>query len=252
MRTVLAAASTALLLAACGQGAAPSDDAPGKAARGDQATAVPTSTAPEATPSQTPQKPPPVTNPATPAEGEQGGTDNWRQVVSAEDASNLSRLDQAWRLARAEADDKGFADEVAALGPLVDPAAAQSGRLQPAPGTYRCRTIKLGTKGEVGLAYNAYPFFRCSVELTPGGDLILTKTTGSQRTRGLLYPDTDRRLVFVGAQAWGMDETGFPRYGQQPVRDQVGVLERIGPNRWRMVVPWPRVESKLEILELVG
>lgn len=252
MRIALAAASTALLLAACGQGTATSDDAPGTAAPGDQATTVPTSAAPEASPSQMPQTPPPTTDAAPPSEGEQGGTDNWRQVVSADDASNLSRLDQAWRLARAEADDRGFADQVAALGPLVDPAAAQSGRLQPAPGTYRCRTIKLGTKGEVGLAYNAYPFFRCSVELTPGGDLILTKTTGSQRTRGLLYPDTDRRLVFVGAQAWGMDETGFPRYGQQPVRDQVGVLERIGPNRWRLVVPWPRVESKLEILELVG
>lgn len=252
MRIALAAASTALLLAACGQGAAPSGDAPGTAAPGDQATAAPTPTAPEAPLSQTPQTSPPLPGPATPSEGEQGGTNNWRQVVSAADASNLSRLDQAWRLARAEADDKGFADQVEALGPLVDPAAAQSGRLQPAPGTYRCRTIKMGTQGEVGVGFVAYPFFRCSVELTPGGDLILTKTTGSQRTRGLLYPDTDRRLVFVGAQAWGMNETGFPRYGQQPVRDQVGVLERIGPNRWRMVVPWPRVESKLEILELVG
>lgn len=248
MRIALAAASTVLLLAACGQGAAPSDDAPVTAAPADQTTSAPTPTAPEGSPAQTP---PPLPGPATPAEGEQGGTDNWRQVVSTDDASNLSRLDQAWRLARAEADDKGFADQVAALGPLVDPAAAQSGRLQPAPGTYRCRTIKLGTKGEVGLAYNAYPLFRCSVELTPGGDLILTKTTGSQRTRGLLYPDTDSRLVFVGAQAWGTDETGFPRYGQQPVRDQVGAFERIGPNRWRLVVPWPRVESKLEILELV-
>lgn len=252
MRIALAAASTALLLAACGQGAAPSEGRPDTALPADQTTATQTPAASEAPPSQTPQTLPQITDPASPVNGEQGGTDNWRQIVSAADASNLSRLDQAWRLARAEADDKGFADEVAALGPLVDPAAAQSGRLQPAPGTYRCRTIKLGTKGEVGLAYNAYPFFRCSVELTPGGDLILTKTTGSQRTRGLLYPDTDRRLVFIGAQAWGMDETSFPRYRQQPVRDQVGVLERIGPNRWRMVVPWPRVESKLEILELLG
>jgi hypothetical protein len=185
-----------------------------------------------------------------PAGGEQGGTDTWRSVVSTEDAANLGRLDEAWRLARAEAEAGGFASQVEALGPLVDPNAAQTGRLQPAPGTYRCRTIKLGSESGGTLAYVAYPFFRCSVELTPGGDLILTKTTGSQRTRGLLYPDTDSRLVFVGAQAWGMDETGYPAYGQQHERDQVGVLERVGPQRWRMVVPWPRVESKLEILEL--
>lgn len=247
MRTVLAAASTALLLAACGQGdAAPSQNAANSGGQTDTAT-QPDSNTPAAS---TPPASLPTTDP-TPSPGEQGGTDDWRQVVSAADAANLSRLDQAWRMARAEADDKGFADDVTALGPLVDPNAGQAGRLQPAPGTYRCRTVKMGTKTEVGLAFNAYPFFQCSVELTPGGDLILTKTTGSQRTRGLLYPDTDRRLVFVGAQAWGMDETGFPRYGQMPERDQVGAFERIGPNRWRLVIPWPRVESKLEILELV-
>lgn len=247
MRTVLAAASTALLLAACGQGAGPSQDAPRTAETSDQAGPV---TPP---PSGPPSAPIPADASAidpAPAEGEQGGTDDWRQVVNAADAASLSRLDQAWRLARAEADDKGFADEVTALGPLVDPNAGQAGRLQPPPGDYRCRTIKMGTKSEVGLAFSPYGFFRCTIELTPGGDLILTKITGSQRTRGLLYPDTDRRLVFVGAQAWGMDQTGFPRYGQMPERDQVGALERIGPTRWRLVIPWPRVESKLEILEL--
>lgn len=236
MRAHFAAASVLTFVAACSQPpATPEAEAP-------------TSPDPSAV---APAEPAPSTPPTTePAPGEQGGTDDWRQVVSAADTSNLGRLDQAWRLARAEAEERGFADEVEALGPLVDPNAGQTGRLQPAPGTYRCRTIKLGSKSDAGLGFVAYPFFRCSIELTPGGDLILTKTTGSQRTRGLLYPDTDRRLVFVGAQAWGMDETGFPAYGQQPERDQVGVFERIGNDRWRVVIPWPRVESKLEILEL--
>jgi hypothetical protein len=236
MRTLIAVASLAALLAACGESTSSPD--------GNAAPA--TDPAPVGEPAPAPEP-----TPAPPAGGEQGGAASWREVVSAADASNLGRLDQAWRLGRAEAEDKGFASEVEALGPLVDPMAGQSGRLQPAPGTYRCRTIKLGSKSEGGLAYLAYPFFRCTVELSPGGDLILTKTTGSQRTRGLLYPDTDNRLVFVGAQAWGLDETGYPAYGQQPERDQIGVFERIGPERWRLVVPWPRVESKLEILELV-
>lgn len=230
--TAAAASSLVLVLAACGQ----SPDTPAPAD-------------PAAPPATGERAPSPMPQP-TPAEGEQGGTDSWRQVASADDASNLGRLDEAWRLARAEAEEKGFARRVEALGPLVDPNAAQAGRLQPAPGTYRCRTIEIGSQNGQGLGYVEYPFFRCSVELTPGGDLILTKTTGSQRTRGLLYPDTDSRLVFIGAQAWGMDETGFPQYGQQRERDQVGVFERIGPERWRLVVPWPRVESKLEILEL--
>lgn len=239
----LAAASLAVLLAACGDGPAPAADGP-SAPPADGVASSPAG-APDVPPSDAP-------SPATPpAGGEQGGTADWRQVVSAADAANLGRLDQAWRLGRAEAEDKGFADEVEALGPLVDPNAGQVGRLQPPPGTYRCRSIKLGSNSPGGLGYLEYPFFRCTIELTPGGDLILTKTTGSQRTRGLLYPDTDNRLVFVGAQAWGMDETGYPAYGDQPVRDQVGVFERIGPNRWRLALPWPKVDSKLEILELV-
>ena len=237
MRTLIAVASVAALLAACGDNPTP--------AAGD--SNPPAEVAVDPAPIDEPASAPP----AAPAEGEQGGTDNWREVVSAEDAGNLGRLDQAWRLGRAEAEDKGFASEVEALGPLVDPMAGQAGRLQPAPGTYRCRTIKLGSKAGNTLAYVDYPYFRCSIELTSGGDLILTKTTGSQRTRGLLYPDTDNRLVFVGAQAWGDDERGFPTYGQQTVRDQVGVFERIGAERWRLVIPWPRLESKLEILELV-
>lgn len=233
MRTAAALAALALV-AACGE-------------RPDSPAAVPT--APAGNPVAPPAAAAPT--PATaPAEGAQGGSGDWREVVSTEDASRLGRLDQAWRLARAEAEDKGFAAQVEALGPLVDPNAGLADRLQPAPGDYRCRTVKLGSGGAGGLAYLEYPWFRCAVELTPGGDLVLTKTTGSQRTRGLLYPDSERRLVFVGAQALGADETGWPTYGQMPERDQVGVFERVGPQRWRLVIPWPRVEAKLEILEL--
>jgi len=233
MRSLAAAAALVTLLAACGDRPAEPQAAP---------------SAPAA-----PAVPPAADSPAsTPAGSEQAGTADWREVVSVEDAAALSRLDQAWRLARAEAENKGFAEEVEALGPLVDPNAGRDGRLQPPPGTYRCRAIKLGSNGPGGVGYLEYPFFRCTIELTPGGDLILTKTTGSQRTRGRLYPDTDRRLVFIGAQAWGADETGFPRYGERRIRDQVGAFERIGSDRWRLVIPWPKVDSKLEILELVG
>lgn len=229
MRTFAAVASLAVLLAACGEPIT---------AEGPPAAGAPDPT-------------PPAPAPVPPVEGAQGGAADWHEVASSADASRLGRLDQAWRMGRAEAEDKGFADKVEALGVLVDPNAAQAGRLQPPPGSYRCRSIKLGSNGPGGLGYLEYPFFRCTVELTPGGDLVLTKTTGSQRTRGLLYPDTDRRLVFLGAQAWGSEETGWPAYGQTPERDQIGVLERIGSDRWRLVLPWPKYDSKLEILELV-
>lgn len=221
-------------LAGCDRAAAPDQPPASSPAAPDEATPEAVSPAPEA---------------VAPSPGEQGGGDDWRAVAAPADASLLGRLDQAWSLARAEAEARGFADEVESLGVLVDPNAGQAGRLQPPPGDYRCRTVKLGARQAQGLAYVAYPAFRCRVELTPGGDLILEKTTGSQRTRGLLYPDTDRRLVYVGAQAWG-DETGFPAYGAKAERDQLGVFERIGPQRWRLVIPFPKQESKLDILEL--
>ncbi|QTC90969.1 DUF4893 domain-containing protein [Brevundimonas goettingensis] len=246
-RPLIAVAGAALVVVACSRSPSPSTEDPQTTPQDGVTPPASAPHDPAAGESLSGPTPPPV-DPAPPA-GEQGGAADWRQVAKAADASALGRLDQAWRLGRAEAEDKGFADQVEALGPLVDPNAALTGRLQPPPGNYRCRTIKLGSRDEKGPAFLSYPAFRCTVELTPGGDLILTKTTGSQRSRGLLYPHSDNQLVFLGAQAWG-DETAYPTYGQTRERDQIGVLERLGPQRWRLVIPWPKQEAKLEILEL--
>ena len=32
--------------------------------------------------------------------------------------------------------------------------------------------------------------------------------------------------------------------------DMAGVLERIGPFKWRLVIPWPQSTSKLDVFEL--
>jgi len=173
-------------------------------------------------------------------------SDNWRDYAKADDADRLSRLSGAWDVAVKLARAKGHADELAALGPLADPHAHALAHPQPAPGDYRCRTIKLG--GSSGFV--SYPWFRCRVELTPGGDLTLTKVTGSQRSAGKFYPDTDSRLVYLGGQAWSADEEKAPAYGAAPERDQIGVLERIGETRWRLALPWPRVESDLDLMDI--
>ena len=189
------------------------------------------------------------------APGAVQATDDWRRVVSAADMQRLTGLDEAWVSALAAARRNNAAD-VDRLGALLQPSGPRdSGAAgpalanpQPTPGNYRCRTIKLG--GDKGLPFVAYGWFRCSIELTPGGDLIFTKLTGSQRQKGLLYPYTDRMLAFVGAEAWG-NETTYPAYGQNPERDEVGALERIGPDRWRLLLAWPKQESVLDVIELV-
>lgn len=178
-------------------------------------------------------------------------SDDWRDYAKPDDVDRLARLDAAWAAGlegvEKAADDKARAEH-AALGPVGDPKARVLAIPHPAPGDYRCRTMKMG--GLSGMI--SYPWFRCRIELTPGGDLTLTKLTGSQRQAGKFYPDPQNpnRLIFLGAQAWGMHETGYPAYGGDPQRDQVGVLERVGEQRWRLVLPWPRVESDLDILEI--
>lgn len=175
-------------------------------------------------------------------------SEDWRKDATRDDAQRLARLPQAWTQALAQARAAGFRKQLASLGPLADPA---PGRVSapPAPGNYRCRTFKLGSPAPDGLKYVAYGWFKCRVALSPGGDLTLEKTTGSQRTRGNLYPDTSRRLVYVGAQAWG--DEGAAVYGRDAARDQIGVLERTGARQWRLVLPFPKQESLLDIMEIV-
>lgn len=178
----------------------------------------------------------------------QAASADWREDARRDDVRRLGELDQAWRdalPAAQRADTRTFRS----LGMLVDPRAALP-RPEPTPGVYRCRTVKLGPGGyEAGIGLLAYGWFTCRVALTPGGDLTLAKTTGSQRPMGNLYPKDRRQLVYLGAVAWG--DEGPARYGRDPERDQVGVLERIGPRRWRLVLPYPKVESTLDIIELV-
>jgi hypothetical protein len=55
--------------------------------------------------------------------------------------------------------------------------------------------------------------------------------------------------VFLGSLALGGEDQPLA-YGDNPKRDMAGVLERIGPFRWRLVIPWPQSTSKLDVFEL--
>ena len=61
--------------------------------------------------------------------------------------------------------------------------------------------------------------------------------------------DDPNRLVFLGSLALG-DEQQPLAYGDDPKRDMAGVLQRIAPFRWRLVIPWPQSTSKLDVFEL--
>lgn len=172
---------------------------------------------------------------------------DWRTDASKADAARLADLDGAWTTALRQIGEDGRKGDLAKLGVLAD-RKARLARPHPAPGTYRCRTVKLGRMDPAASSLTAYGWFRCKVDLSPGGDLSFAKITGSQRPAGFLYPRDAKRLVYVGAVAWGDEPPAV--YGADPERDQIGQWERIGPQRWRLALPWPRQESVLDLIEV--
>ena len=57
-------------------------------------------------------------------------------------------------------------------------------------------------------------------------------------------------LLVVGTLVLG-DETRALQYGQDELRDVAGYVERIGPARWRLMMPKPHFESQMDVMELV-
>jgi Domain of unknown function (DUF4893) len=171
----------------------------------------------------------------------------WAQVATAADKDRLGRLGLAWESALADAR-KGSAEDIRKEGALLKPRAALP-RPAPTPGSYNCRLIKVGKATANSKAFESFKPFFCYVEVE--GDLLtIVKQTGSQRPAGRLWEDDDsNRLIFLGSLALG-DEQQPVAYGDDPKRDMAGVLERIAPFRWRLVIPWPQSTSKLDVFEL--
>jgi len=109
--------------------------------------------------------------------------------------------------------------------------------------------IKLGAQSEGLLDFVSYPAFTCEVRAERNLQR-LSKLSGSQRYVGLVFPSDAMRQVFLGTLVLG-DERRAMQYGQDETRDVAGFIERIGPNRWRLIMPKPHFESQLDVMELV-
>ena len=116
-------------------------------------------------------------------------------------------------------------------------------------GAYRCRVIKLGAKSPGLLDYVAYPYFACRIA-QQGAVQSFAKLTGSQRQVGIIFPGDPLRQLFLGTLVLG-DEARAMQYGGDEERNVAAFVERIGPARWRMVMPRPHFESQLDVMELV-
>jgi hypothetical protein len=175
-------------------------------------------------------------------------TTDWRRVATEDDRGRLRDWRSTFVGALAAARRAGHSAEIAREGALLEPDAALGG--EPIPnGAYRCRVIKLGAQSEGLLDYVAYPAFACRVG--PERELQrLDKLSGSQRYAGLIFPNDAMRQLFLGSLVLG-DEIRALQYGEDKSRDVAGFVERIGPQRWRLLMPRPHFESQMDVMELV-
>ena len=176
----------------------------------------------------------------TPSPSEQA----WRGTITPADAQVIETLPAIWSrvLASAEQRSRGaIADE----GALLDPDAALDHPELP-PGSYQCRVVRIG-KGAGRRRFIAFPSRFCYVSAEDKG-LGFAKQTGSDLPTGYLYADGDKRYVFLGARQDSPGDTSLG-YGADRDRDVVGVVERVGAFRWRLVAPRDGGEG-IDIYEL--
>ncbi len=163
-------------------------------------------------------------------------------LITAADRARLEKYEETRTQAIDEAKWGGSAQDIATLEAVLakTPVAFTDFDMT---GEWRCRTIKAG--GSLPLV--VYGWFKCRVT-DDGSGWMLEKTTGSQRTKGRFFTDSDTRLTYLGS--FHVNDDPPKPYGSGPESDQAGYAFRTGEEEWRIEFPAPFYESKLDILEI--
>ncbi|WP_293883726.1 DUF4893 domain-containing protein [Sphingomonas sp.] len=173
---------------------------------------------------------------------------DWKRVVTPEDMDRLRNWRVAFVKALDEAKASGSSAKIAREGDLLVPDAGMQD-VALVSGRYHCRVIKLGSTQSGVAAFTPYPAFDCLVN-DEGEVASFAKIGGSQRPVGLIFDDGGFRKIFLGTMMFG-DETRPLEYGRDAARDMAGAFQRIGEKRWRLILPYPRFESVMDVVELV-
>lgn len=203
-------------------------------------------------------------------------TSVWQAHITDRDRMKLRSWYSIWQEAIVDARRKGHSADITRAGVLLQPFAALENPMLPT-GVYRCRVIKIG-KQAGGSGYASSEWSRCDISPTPPrlvhGLIVptyqktlpkktsfpkteqhqvyyLRQPVSAQRLGGTIYPDPtqSRRQIFLGTIALS-DEVRMLPYGDDLIRDQVGIVERIGESHWRILLPAPIFESRFHIIEL--
>lgn len=163
-----------------------------------------------------------------------------QKIITPADKVRLDKYGETRKAALAEAK-AGDPCEVSQLDALLaKPIVAFSDK--DLSGNWQCRTIKVGLTGPLVI----YGWFKCKVT-DDGSGWQLEKVSGSQRTKGRFFDDSEKRAIYLGS---GYVNDNKPKpYGSGPESDQVGYAFRTSANEWRIEFPAPYYESKLDIIE---
>lgn len=175
--------------------------------------------------------------------------EGWREL--AHDVHE-ARIDAGHARARAVLegvpDDAYGRGEIPAVRKLLDAPAVAVDHAQ-LQGTWRCRSIQVGTLGVF-----SYPPFRCEIQLTEDGTLEFTKLTGSQRRHGQLFPTEAGAWVLLGGSS--VNDEPYGSYsasrsdwdGEDLEADTVGLLEALDRRRVRILLD--AEDTQFEVYEL--
>ncbi|MCB5199497.1 DUF4893 domain-containing protein [Loktanella sp. TSTF-M6] len=118
------------------------------------------------------------------------------------------------------------------------------------PGDWQCRTLKLG--GEAALV--VYAAFDCTIT-TDGDGFILTKTTGSQRLTGRITLAPEGMVLTATGHVAEVEPIAYADLADDFETDGtlwpiVGRVEQPAPDRARILMPLPALESEFDVLSL--
>lgn len=172
----------------------------------------------------------------------------WQALITNADRTKLKQWRDAWLEGLKQAEAGGFRAQIDREGKLLDPDAALDKPDAP-DGAYRCRWIKLGRREvwgqKTGVPFQVETPVSCTIKSSHyrsrGGDL---------RPNGTLWSYDAARMIFLGGISVG-DEAATIPYGRDPDRNALGLFERIGEHRWRMILPHPSWEATIDVIEIV-
>lgn len=165
------------------------------------------------------------------------------KLITPADSERLAKFESLRKEAIAEAEAGGSAQDVKTLHVILAGDAMRFDEAFNPTGNWKCRTIKLG--GNLPLVI--YDWFSCRIN-DDGSGWKLEKLTGSQRTSGRLFTESDTRLTYLGAGHYSDERP--KAYGAETDRDEVAYLVRPGKKRLRLEFPLPKLESKFNIIEM--